>query len=166
MKSYLIPATDHKAEQVIKRNQFICYLAHCSDKASARSFVKRIQEQHNDANHNCWTYIVGALDSQISWAINDDGESKGCARRPMFIVLQHSGLSEICAVVARYFGGIKLGTGGMARAYSSSVSLALESLSSTTKHHYKNLTITLPYSLHQQLEKFLIDNQAIILTSE
>lgn len=162
MESYLIPASDHQSEQVVKRSQFICSVQHCSDRKTARHFISEIQARHSDANHNCWAYIAGAPDDPSLWAMNDDGEPKGCAGKPMFNVLQHSGIGEICVVVTRYFGGIKLGTGGMARAYSSTVQQALKTLQTETKHHYENLIIEYPYNLQKSIERFLLEEKSII----
>ncbi len=166
MESYLIPASDHQCEQIVKRSQFICYVKHCSGRDAAHHFISTIQERHNDANHNCWAYIAGKPSDPSLWGMNDDGEPKGCAGKPMFNVLQHSGLGEICVVVTRYFGGIKLGTGGMARAYSSTVQQALETLATETKHHYENITIEFPYNLQKTIEKILLEEKSIIKATD
>lgn len=93
--------------------------------------------------------IAGSPDDPKGYGMNDDGEPRGCAGKPMFTVLQHSGIGEIAVVVSRWFGGIKLGTGGMARAYSSSVQHGLAALAVTEKIHYTPVTLALPYDLLQ-----------------
>ena len=94
--------------------------------------------------------------------MNDDGEPKGCAGKPMFNVLQHSGIGEICAVVTRYFGGVKLGTGGMARAYSTSVQLGLDQLETKIKRSYLDYSVSLPYPLLKDIEHLLQENDVVI----
>lgn len=166
MESYLIPAASHQSEQTVKRSHFICHVKHCFDRNAAQLFIREIQERYSDANHDCWAYIAGEPSDPSCWAMNDDGEPKGCAGKPMFNVLQHSGIGEICVVVTRYFGGIKLGTGGMARAYSSTVQQALDALPKKTKHHYKNITVELAYNLQKTVEKILSEESSIILKTE
>lgn len=155
MTDYRIPAGNITTEQYVKRSQFICHLAHTVNREEAMSFIRRISEQHSAANHNCWAFIAGPPDDASCWGMNDDGEPKGCAGKPMFNVLNHSGAGEICAVVTRYFGGIKLGTGGMSRAYSSTVQLALEKMQFQTKVHYVSMELTFPYSLQKSVEHFV-----------
>lgn len=98
--------------------------------------------------------------------MSDDGEPRGCAGKPMFNVLHHSGIGEICTVVSRYFGGIKLGTGGMARAYSSSVQLALEALPTSEKIHYTTVTLGLTYDLLKTVEHLIQSDNGIIQNTE
>ena len=162
MKSYKIPKDEQTTEQTVKRSQFICSLRHCSDRNKADQFIRDRERIHPGANHNCWAYIAGAPEDPCNWAMSDDGEPKGCAGKPMFNVLQHSGIGEICVVISRYFGGIKLGTGGMARAYSSTVQQALEQLETTTKYHYQPITLELPYPLLKSIEKILTAQNAVI----
>ncbi len=155
MSSYLIPATPVIVEQKVKRSLFICYIEHCPTRKDADIFIRKIAEKHADANHNCWACVAGSPGDPSGYGMNDDGEPRGCAGKPMFNVLQHSGVGEICAVVSRYFGGIKLGTGGMARAYSSTVQLAMDELKTTTKIHYTGLSLSLPYSLLKTVEHLI-----------
>lgn len=166
MSSYLIPGKPVIVEQKVKRSLFICYIEHCPTRKDADSFIHRIAEKHADANHNCWACIAGSPNDPTGYGMNDDGEPRGCAGKPMFNVLQHSGVGEICAVVSRYFGGIKLGTGGMARAYSSSVQLAMDELETITKIHYSRLSLTLPYSFLKTAEHLVTAENGIITDTE
>ncbi len=105
---------------IIERSEFICYLHKCLDENQARDFIQQIRRLHPDATHHCYAYIAGAHhELQRS---NDDGEPAGTAGVPMLEALKKSGLRDLCAVTVRYFGGIKLGAGGLIRAYSRSVS--------------------------------------------
>jgi len=125
---YLIPSARHRAELVIDRSRFICTLAPAPGIDEAQAFIREIQREFPDATHNCWAYLVGAPGSSDRIGLSDDGEPHGTAGRPMFTVLQHAGVGDIVAVVTRYFGGVKLGTGGLVKAYSGAVQHALESL--------------------------------------
>lgn len=166
MSSYSIPAAPVRVEQTVKRSQFICYIEHCPTKADAEAFIRRINEKHPDANHNCWACVAGDPGDPSGYGMGDDGEPRGCAGKPMFTVLHHSGIGEICAVVSRYFGGIKLGTGGMARAYSSSVQLAMTELITAVKIHYVRTALTLPYALLKTTEHLIAEVKGTIVNSE
>ncbi len=166
MKSYFIPIDSVRVEQNVKRSLFICYIEHCTSPAEADAFIRRISEKHKDANHNCWARIAGTPTDPAGYGMNDDGEPRGCAGKPMFNVLQHSGIGEICAVVSRYFGGIKLGTGGMARAYSSTVQLAMEELTIKEKIYYSRISLVLPYNLAKTVEYLVLAENGRITDSE
>ncbi|WP_163336201.1 YigZ family protein [Desulfopila sp. IMCC35008] len=155
MADYRIPTGNITFEQYVKRSHFICHLTHTISREEAMSFIHSISAHHPTANHNCWAFIAGPPDDASGWGMNDDGEPKGCAGKPMFNVLNHCGAGEICAVVTRYFGGIKLGTGGMARAYSSTVQLALEKMEFTTKVHCISIELLFPYNLQKNVEHFV-----------
>ena len=124
---YPIPAGRHRTEQVIDRSRFVCTLAPAASVNEAQAFVREIQREFPDASHNCWAFVIGAPGSTDRIGLSDDGEPHGTAGRPMYTVLQHGGVGDIAAVVTRYFGGVKLGTGGLVKAYSAAVQQALES---------------------------------------
>lgn len=125
---YPVPAAQHRVEQIIARSRFLCTIACVSSVDDAQAFVRRVSAEFADATHNCWAYVVGAPGSTDRIGLSDDGEPHGTAGRPMLTVLLHSGIGEIAAVVTRYYGGIKLGTGGLVKAYSGAVQEALASL--------------------------------------
>ncbi len=105
---------------VIERSKFICNIKNVQDEAEAKSFVEEIKKKHSLANHNCYAYI--ADDKGLIQKFSDDGEPQGTAGLPMLEVLKNKRMYKTVAVVTRYFGGIKLGTGGLTRAYGGSVS--------------------------------------------
>jgi len=111
-------------EIIIQKSRFICYIERATSEEEAISFIQKIKKKHHDANHNCSSYLIGEHD-QIQKA-NDDGEPSGTAGVPMLEVLKKKHLKDTVVVVTRYFGGIKLGTGGLIRAYGKSVSEALQ----------------------------------------
>lgn len=125
---YPIPAARHRTEQVISRSRFITTLAHTPDAAAARAFFDSVRAEFADATHNCWAFVAGPPGNTAAIGMSDAGEPHGTAGRPMLDVLVHSGVGEIGAVVTRYYGGTKLGTGGLVKAYGGSVSHALATL--------------------------------------
>ncbi|MBO1511758.1 YigZ family protein [Metabacillus bambusae] len=113
-------------EIIIQKSRFICYIERVTNEEDAQSFIQQIKKKHYDANHNCSAYIIGEND-HIQKA-NDDGEPSGTAGVPMLEVLKKKQLKDTVVVVTRYFGGIKLGTGGLIRAYGKSVSEGLNAI--------------------------------------
>lgn len=131
--AYSVPEDPVITEETIKKSRFITYLAHCNSVEEAQSFVKQIKDKHADARHNCWAFVAGAPNDSMKYGSSDDGEPSGTAGRPMLAQLVGSEIGEICAVVTRYSGGIKLGTGGLVKAYGGGVKQALQQLSTTRK---------------------------------
>ncbi len=153
--SYFRPSSQACAELDIKKSRFICYLAPVSGRAAADDFVQTIKARHPKANHNCWSYIAGRPDDAGQWNSSDDGEPKGTAGQPMLNILQHSGLGEVCTVVTRYFGGIKLGTGGLVRAYGQAVQEALKLASLEAVIPQLSITLSASYAFTGELEQLL-----------
>ncbi|MCR8922740.1 YigZ family protein [Dasania sp. GY-MA-18] len=127
--SYLIPQSALRFELEEKRSRFICYLQPVSSRAEALAFLEQLRQQYPDASHHCWAYVIGNPQNPDSMAASDDGEPSGTAGKPMLQVLQYRQIGNIMAVVVRYFGGTRLGAGGLVRAYSAAVQQASEQLS-------------------------------------
>ena len=163
---YLIPANSHRVEESIKRSRFITSVDHAPDAESAREFINRIKAEFPDATHNCWAYASGPPGDTAVVGLSDDGEPNGTAGKPMLNMLLHGGVGEIAVVVTRYFGGTKLGTGGLVRAYSGMVKLGLETL--PTKEMVETVTrsMTIPYQSVTLFKRMLPDFEAEILTEE
>lgn len=119
IKEYLSINGEFENTTVIEKSKFICYIKGVLDEEDAKSFVLKIKKLNSLATHNCYAYI--ADESGNVQKFSDDGEPQGTAGLPMLETLKNLGLSKVVAVVTRYFGGIKLGTGGLARAYSNAV---------------------------------------------
>ncbi|MGF1907835.1 YigZ family protein [Vibrio kasasachensis] len=132
-KPYLIPVAPIIFEEEIKKSQFITYLAHTPTMDSAKAFVDEIKKKHSDARHNCWGFVAGRPEDSMKWGFSDDGEPSGTAGKPILAQLSGSGVGEICAVVTRYYGGIRLGTGGLVKAYGGGVQQALKLLQTIEK---------------------------------
>lgn len=132
MQRYPVPAASpiapHCSETVERRSRFLAQCARTANPAAARAFVESVRERHSDASHNCWAFVAGAPGDTARIGSSDDGEPHGTAGRPMLQVLLHSGIGELCVVVTRWFGGVKLGTGGLVRAYQDAVRENLASL--------------------------------------
>ena len=125
MSEYLVPFEDAESEFTEKRSRFISHLWRVETEAEARARIEETKKKYYDARHNCWCYI---LKEGNVVRYSDDGEPQGTAGQPMLQVVLHSGIGEVAAVVTRYFGGIKLGTGGLVRAYQGCVSDTLKEL--------------------------------------
>lgn len=127
----------------IKRSIFICSLEHVTNAAQAKGFISAVSAEHKQATHNCWAYLVG-YNGEIEHS-SDAGEPSGTAGQPMLNTLKQHALTNIAAVVTRYFGGTKLGIRGLRDAYSQAVEAALENrqLSAQVKTH--PFTVTVPY---------------------
>jgi uncharacterized YigZ family protein len=150
--SYIRPTTGLNVATTIKKSQFLGYLKVVSTAQDALDFVKEIKTLHPQANHSCHCFVAGSPDESSLFGYSDDGEPKGTAGLPMFQVLKHSGLGNTCVVVTRYFGGIKLGTGGIARAYSSLVSLLLEQIETEVIHQRQICQLSIPFTLTGNIE--------------
>lgn len=143
---YAIPAGLHRVEESIRRSRFITTLAPAATVAAAHQFIARIRAEFPDATHNCWAFVAGPPGSTTAVGLSDDGEPHGTAGRPMLEALLHSEVGEVAAVVTRYFGGVKLGKGGLQRAYSGGVKLALASLPRVERVDRVGLVVVLDYS--------------------
>ena len=112
----------------IKKSEFIAYAYPVNSREEAMFHVEQIREQYADARHHCWAYIIGDPDNTTSAGFDDDGEPKGTAGRPILNVLQHKAIGNVIIIVVRYFGGIKLGAGGLTRAYAGSAQAAVDQM--------------------------------------
>ncbi|WP_159816767.1 YigZ family protein [Colwellia sp. 20A7] len=145
-KPYQIAVNDVEHETFVNRSRFICYLSSCTSIEEAKAQVKQRQLEHPQASHHCYAFLTKAADDSLGYGYSDDGEPSGTAGKPMLAVLQGGGIGQVCAVVVRYFGGTKLGTGGLQRAYGDSVRQALVFLQSKTKIAMAAKTLACQYS--------------------
>ncbi|MBU8683656.1 YigZ family protein [Bacillus haynesii] len=153
LQSYLTVAGEGTHEIVIEKSRFICHLSRVSTEEEAQNFINHIKKQHWNATHNCSAYVIGEND-QIQKA-NDDGEPSGTAGVPMLEVLKKRNLKDTCAVVTRYFGGIKLGAGGLIRAYGKSVSEGLNHVGVVERKLMRVMHTTVNYTWIGKLENEL-----------
>ncbi len=161
---YLTIKDSAMAEYEISRSRFIAYLERVSSEAAAIEFIAKIKKRHWDARHHCYAYIIGEK-SDIQKA-DDNGEPSGTAGKPMLEVLKKNELTDTIVVVTRYFGGIKLGAGGLIRAYGTAVTTALGIAEIVEKAVFTRVSITIDYSLLGTLENNLHLENYIIETKE
>jgi uncharacterized YigZ family protein len=140
-------------EIIIEKSRFICYINRATTEEEAVQFIQKIKKKHWDATHNCSAYIIGEHD-QIQKA-NDDGEPSGTAGIPMLEVLKKKGLKDTVAVVTRYFGGIKLGAGGLVRAYGKAVSEGLKAAGIVERRLARVMHVTIDYTWLGKVENEL-----------
>ena len=159
---YAIPSRIYTVEEVIKRSRFITTAAHAPDADAANAFVGSVRELFPDATHHCWAFIAGPPGSTAHIGMSDDGEPHGTAGRPMLSVLLHSEVGEIVTVCVRYFGGVKLGTGGLSRAYAGGVKLLLQTLPTESKIKRVRITVRVAYPHVENLQRLLEDLEALV----
>ena len=147
---------DGQVQEEIKKSRFICHIKRVTTEDEARNFIQAVKKEHYKATHNCSAFILGEQ-SEMKRS-SDDGEPSGTAGVPMLGVLENHQLTNVCAVVPRYFGGIKLGAGGLIRAYSSNVALAIKEIGIVHIKEQLGLRIALSYSQYQELPNFLKAN--------
>lgn len=143
--SYLVPAGKIVMEQEIKKSRFIAAITHAADKETALKFIEEVSAKHSTASHNTYAYVIGNPDGGADVGFNDDGEIGGTAGKPMLSVLQMRGIGDVVAVVTRYFGGTRLGTGGLVRAYSGTITMALDDLKLKERVNLVEIQITVRY---------------------
>ena len=150
-----------QAEVEINKSRFIAYVNRAESEEEAIAFLERIRKQHWDATHNCAAYIVG--ENEEHQKANDDGEPSGTAGRPILEVIKRSALTDTIIIVTRYFGGIKLGTGGLIRAYGKSAVVGLEAAGIVERQLHTRMTATIDYSLLGVVENQLRNHHYVII---
>jgi uncharacterized YigZ family protein len=165
MKRYPIPAKEVRTEIQVLNSRFIATAAPVFSVDEARAFIARIRDEFSDASHNVPAYIIGHGASVIAHC-HDDGEPSGTAGRPALAVLSGSGLGDVVVVVTRYFGGTKLGTGGLVRAYGDAVRAVLDLLPRAAKVSTHTLLATMPYSYFERVRLAVDAHQGQILDEE
>jgi uncharacterized YigZ family protein len=158
---YLIPAREARAEIEIKKSRFIASAGPAFSVEQAREFVDRIRAEFPDASHHVPVYLIGREPSLIEHC-SDAGEPSGTAGRPALAVIKGSGLRDIVLVVSRYFGGIKLGTGGLVRAYSQAARAVLAVLPRAHKVATHLTVLTIGYSLYERVRLLIRMHQGMI----
>lgn len=153
MHIYKTTAENGTASYEIQKSRFIAYTSHVETEAEARDFVTAIKKKHFDARHNCSAWVLGADSSQQK--SNDDGEPGGTAGNPILEAIKQHGLTNVVVVVTRYFGGIKLGAGGLIRAYSHTASLGLEATPCLEVKPFCLIEAEMDYSLLGTVENWI-----------
>lgn len=148
MQEYLVPTGDSETEFIERRSKFIGRIWLTETEEEAVAHIKKMREQHWDATHNVYAYIIRDGATRYS----DDGEPQGTAGMPVLEVLRRENLFNVCCVVTRYFGGILLGAGGLVRAYAHSAKLAVDAAGISIKRVWTNVDIPVPYNLFERVK--------------
>lgn len=151
-------------EQEIKKSRFILHVARINSEEEAREFVAKISHEHRKANHNVWTYVLGDRDEIQRYS--DDGEPAGTAGVPMLEVLKNNQVHNVVAIVTRYFGGIKLGAGGLIRAYAGTVADGLVNIGLVELVSRTSILLSVSYSAYDSLKYWLDSNDHLITNTE
>ena len=152
---------DGQVQEEIKKSRFICHAKRVYSEEEARAFITAIKKEHYKATHNCSAFIIGER-SEIK-RTSDDGEPSGTAGVPMLGVLENHNLTNVCVVVTRYFGGIKLGAGGLIRAYAGSVALAVKEIGIVEIKEQAGIQIQMSYAQYQEYGNFLKEHNLVEL---
>ncbi len=161
--SYQVPAGVSTAQRIIKKSRFIATVSRAGTRREAEDFIESVRAFHPAASHNCYAFLACAPGG-ADIGFGDDGEVSGTAGRPMMTLLEHSGIGEIVVVVTRYFGGIKLGPGGLLRAYTDSLRAALGKLELKEHIPVRAGHIVFSYA-HENSIRVLFEKSGVTITS-
>ncbi|MBE01679.1 YigZ family protein [Marinobacter lutaoensis] len=150
-RDYPVPAGFLERETDVKKSRFIAWVAPVSSRDDVRCWLERARQAHPDARHVCWAYQIGRPGSAAEAAMNDDGEPSGTAGKPILNVIQHKDMGDVLVIVIRYFGGIKLGAGGLVRAYAGAAERVLSAVDRVIQQARVTARVRLPFADEQRL---------------
>ena len=150
----------------MRRSRFVTAVARARDPSAARDFVSGMAHEHADASHVCWAFAAGPPGDTARVGMSDAGEPRGTAGRPMLSVLLHSGIGEVVAVCARYYGGVKLGRGGLVRAYAGGVKSALDQLATELRIKRIRVVAEVTYDAADSVRRTLDAMEAKVVHEE
>ncbi len=162
---YTVPAREARFAQEIKKSRFIGVATQVSSAEDATEALATLKKEFPDATHHCWAFVLGNPKTSLEMRMDDDGEPSGTAGKPILNVLQHKNVGDILLVVVRYFGGTKLGAGGLVRAYSSSASGVMESLEVVTNTPLREARLRLDYAEEQPVRRLLEELELTVSSS-
>lgn len=163
---YYIPSETVLTETEVKKSKFIATITTVTSKEETISFFQKIRDQYSGANHNCFAYIISNPKSSIDIGCSDDGEPSGTAGKPMLGVLQHNNIGNVAVMVTRFFGGTKLGTGGLVRAYSAAVKMAVEKVSLNEFIQSSCMQIYIPFEFESNVRHLLATLNLTVIDSK
>ncbi len=161
----IIPASEKRSEIRVSNSRFITSIGPVFSVEEAREFIERTRQEFSDASHNVPAFIIGH-GASVTAHCNDDGEPSGTAGRPVLAVLKGSGMGDVAVVVSRYFGGTKLGTGGLVRAYGDAVRSVLSVVPRAEKVTTQKVDIVIPYKMLEQVQILVKNHKGVILDRE
>lgn len=157
---YSIPEGFLERETEVRKSRFIARVLPVSGRDDVRAMVARARVDHPDARHVCWAYQIGRPGSAAEAGMNDDGEPSGTAGKPILNVIQHKGLGDVAVVVIRYFGGIKLGAGGLVRAYAGATERVLADVGRVVQKPMALVRVAMSFADEQPLRHWCDHHQA------
>lgn len=162
-KNYPVPAGYLERETEIKKSRFIARIAHVSSRDEVRAWLDQAHRDHPDARHICWAYQLGRPGSAAEAAMNDDGEPSGTAGKPILGVIQHKDMGDVLVMVIRYFGGIKLGAGGLVRAYAGAAESVLSAVGRAVQQAMDVVDVTMGFADEQPLRHWCETHEALVV---
>lgn len=162
INGYPVPAGPVDREIIINKSRFITWLRPVSHREDAMAVVEEARTRYPDASHHCYAYLLGNPASAQA-AMNDDGEPSGTAGKPIFNVIQHKGLSDVLVVVIRYFGGVKLGAGGLVRAYAAAAESVLAEVERIEHVPQLEARLEMDFALEQRLRHWVDQHHGKVL---
>ena len=160
----LVPTGKASTQLCIKKSRFIASAGRVTTRDDAMTFVQQVRAQYPDARHHCWAYLLGDPAATASAGMNDDGEPSGKAGKPILNVIQHKGIGDVMVVVTRYFGGIKLGAGGLVRAYAGATEQVLSKLSVGRHTPHSQCTLQADFAHEQAIRHWCAQNNSNVNT--
>ncbi|MEH6825160.1 MAG: YigZ family protein [Motiliproteus sp.] len=160
--AYSVAQAPVEVEIVIKKSRFIARAAFAADREQAMQWLAQAKTDYPDARHHCWAYLLGPPQAPRSQAFADDGEPGGTAGKPILNVLQHKHVGDLMLIVIRYFGGIKLGAGGLVRAYGQAAQAAIEQLSCRVLQPQQQIRVSCDFAQEQYLRHWFGSHEGTI----
>lgn len=161
-----VPIERAVSDLVVRKSRFISWACPAKDRAQALAWLEQARREHPDAGHYCWAYHIGCGGRSLAVAMSDDGEPSGTAGKPILSVVQHSGIVDLMVIVIRYFGGIKLGTGGLVRAYSQATRLAVDALVLIRHQPMLQFAVQCAYPEEQHIKHWLQQHEGEVLAAD
>ncbi|MFL0800269.1 MAG: YigZ family protein [Agarilytica sp.] len=161
---YRVPSGPLETEYEVKKSRFITLLERAENREQAMAHLENAKRRFPDARHHCWAYLIGNPGAPSQVAMSDDGEPSGTAGKPILNVLQHKDVGDILLIVVRYFGGIKLGAGGLVRAYSSAAQQAMDAIITHDKIFLLEVDVIGDFSLEQSIRHWLTGREGEVIS--
>lgn len=165
-KDYPIPAGYLERETEVRKSRFIARVAPVNSRDEVKDWLKQARRDHPDAGHICWAFQIGRPGSATEAAMNDDGEPSGTAGKPILNVIQHKDMGDVLVMVIRYFGGIKLGAGGLVRAYAGATEKVLSAVERVIQQPMIDAHVSLPFKEEQPLRHWCDVHGALVESVE
>ena len=161
-RDYPVPAGFLERETEVKKSRFIARVVPVVSREEVKTWLEQAHQDHPDARHICWAYQIGRPGAAAEAAMNDDGEPSGTAGKPILSVIQHKDLGDVLVLVIRYFGGIKLGAGGLVRAYAGATEAVLSGVDRVIQQPLSHVTVTMAFADEQALRHWCAQNDSRI----